>query len=88
MKKATEVDPLDRKFSLGTLPGKGVRGKYFSRVSKGSNVVRLTPEVARMFPTEEAVNQALLSLVELSKSLPHLQRRSSGRLKRTVRQSP
>lgn len=70
MRKAPEVDPLDREFSSETLPGKGVRGKYYSRVSKGSNVVRLAPEVALAFPTEQAVNQALLSLIELSKILP------------------
>jgi hypothetical protein len=78
MKKAVETDPLDRTFSLETLQGKGVRGKYFARVSKGSNLVRLAPEVARMFPTEESVNQALLSLVELSKNLPPLKRRVSS----------
>lgn len=88
MKKETEADPLDREFSLDTLPGKGVRGKYYSRVSKGSNVVRLAPEVARLFPTEEAVNRALLSLVELSKSLPHPPRRPSGRAKGSARHTP
>ncbi len=72
MKKTTEADPLDRNFSLETLPGKGVRGKYYARITKGSNLIRLTPEVARLFPTEEAVNNALLSLAELSKNLPSL----------------
>jgi hypothetical protein len=76
MKKAGDIDPLDRTFSLKTLQGKGVRGKYFARVAKGTNLVRLTPEVARLFPTEAAVNNALLSLAELSKSLPDLTRRS------------
>lgn len=81
MKKTGDVDPLDRKFSLKTLRGKGVRGKYFARVTKGTNLVRLAPEIARLFPTEAAVNNALLSLVELSKSLPDL----TGRSKRAAR---
>jgi hypothetical protein len=81
MKKIAEVDPLDRTFSQATLQGKGVRGKYFARVSKGTNLVRLSPEVARLFPSEEAVNNALLSLAELSKSLPDL----TGRTKRASR---
>lgn len=76
MKKTANSDPLDRTFSLTTLQGKGVRGKYFARVAKGTNLVRLSPEVARLFPSEEAVNNALLSLVELSKSLPDLPARS------------
>lgn len=77
MKKGTEIDPLDRKFSRATLPGKGVRGKYYSRIAKGSNLVRLDPEVARLFPTEQAVNQALLSLAEFSRKLPKLASRST-----------
>lgn len=76
MKKTIEADPLDRKFSLATLQSKGVRGKYFARVTKGSNLVRLSPEVARLFPTEAEVNRALLSLAELSKNLPDLKARS------------
>ena len=75
MKKTGDIDPLDRKFTLKTLQGKGVRGKYFARVAKGTNLVRLSPEVARLFPTEAAVNNALLSLAELSKSLPDLTKR-------------
>jgi hypothetical protein len=79
MKKASDIDPLDRNFSLETLQGKGVRGKYLARITKGTNLVRLSPEVARIFPTEESVNNALLSLAELSKSLPDLTARSGGR---------
>ncbi|MEO5863131.1 MAG: hypothetical protein ABIQ03_11810 [Burkholderiales bacterium] len=77
MKKAAEIDPLDRKFSRETLAGKGVRGKYYSRIAQGSNLVRLDPEVARLFPTEQAVNQALLSLAEFSRKLPKLAGRST-----------
>lgn len=69
MKKEVEIDPLDREFSLETLPGKGIRGKYIARLATGSNIVRLIPEVARAFPTEEAVNDALLSLVRLSQKV-------------------
>jgi hypothetical protein len=72
MKKASDIDPLDRTFSLESLKGKGERGKYLSRISKGSNLVRLSPEVAQLFPTEAAVNNALLSLAELSRKLPEL----------------
>ena len=72
MKKASDTDPLDRTFTLESLKGKGVRGKYLSRIAKGTNLVRLSPEVAHLFPTEAAVNNALRSLAELSKSLPEL----------------
>lgn len=38
---------------------KGVRGKYTARYREGSNVVVLDPDVAALFKTSEAVNQAL-----------------------------
>jgi hypothetical protein len=40
----------------------GVRGKYAKRYARGSNVVRLEPDVAKVFPTAEAVNDALRAL--------------------------
>jgi hypothetical protein len=46
--------------------GQLVRGKYVERLKRGSNVVILDPRVARAFPTSEAVNEALLSLLDLA----------------------
>ena len=34
----------------------GVRGKYAQQYAAGTNIVRLAPDVAAAFPTEEAVN--------------------------------
>lgn len=60
------VDPLDRKFKLEDFKGKGVRGKYFGLASKGSNVVKLDPQIARMFPNEEAINTALAAVISIA----------------------
>lgn len=38
---------------------KGVRGKYEKRYAEGSNVVVLSPDMAKVFPTSESVNEAL-----------------------------
>ncbi len=46
--------------------GKGIRGKYFDRVSKGTNLVLLDDRASKAFPTAEAVNQALIGLLELT----------------------
>ena len=46
----------------------GVRGKYVQRLTEGSNVVRLAPDVAAAFPTEESVNDALRRLVQLAQA--------------------
>jgi hypothetical protein len=40
----------------------GVRGKYAKRYARGSNVVRLEPDVAKVFPTADAVNDSLRAL--------------------------
>jgi hypothetical protein len=47
---------------------KGTRGKYARRYKEGTNIVLLDPDVAKVFKTTDAVNQALRSLVEIIKS--------------------
>jgi hypothetical protein len=49
-----------------TLLKNGVRGKYVQRLAAGSNIVRLAPDVAAAFPTEEAVNEALRLLLKVA----------------------
>jgi hypothetical protein len=46
---------------------KGVRGKYAKRYAEGSNVVVLSPDMAKVFPTSESVNEALRTLVRVGK---------------------
>lgn len=41
----------------------GVRGKYFQRYQSGTNLAVLAPDVRAAFPTDEAVNEALRSLI-------------------------
>ena len=65
MKKA-ETDPLDRTFTLAELAGKGVRGKYHRRATMRTNLVRLDPAIARRFPSDKAVNDALASVIHLA----------------------
>jgi hypothetical protein len=44
---------------------KGVRGKYVKRYAEGTNVVVIEPDLAKVFPDHDSVNQALRSLVEI-----------------------
>ena len=44
----------------------GVRGKYLESYQAGTNLVLLSPEVAKAFPSDEAVNDALRSLIEVA----------------------
>lgn len=78
MGKAKTTDQLDRKFTLETMDGKGIRGKYFANVSMGSNVVKLDPKIAKVFTSADAVNAALASVIEISK-LINVRRRISKR---------
>jgi hypothetical protein len=61
--------------------GKGVRGKYFQRVSRGTNLVLLDEKVAKAFPTAKAVNEALLGLLALTEKTSRLTQGSGGRTK-------
>jgi hypothetical protein len=61
---------------------KAVRGKYFKRLlEEGANVVVLEPDIAKAFTSSAAVNDALRSLLDLTRSTQRLTRRSSGRSK-------
>jgi hypothetical protein len=46
---------------------KGVRGKYAKRYAEGSNVVVLSPDLAKIFRTSESVNEALRTLVRVER---------------------
>lgn len=43
----------------------GVRGKYLSQYRSGTNLVLLDSDVAKVYPTAEAVNEALRRLMQL-----------------------
>lgn len=58
-KTTDELRPEYKRSDFGTL----VRGKYAARVSEASNIVVLEPRVARAFPNDRAVNQALRGLL-------------------------
>jgi hypothetical protein len=77
--KQTEKDELRAEYQHSDFPGPLVRGKYAKRLRESSNIIMLKPEVAEVFPNEEAVNSALLSLIKLAQTTTRLTKRSSGR---------
>ena len=44
----------------------GERGKYFKRYQAGTNIVVLEPEIAKLFPDSQSVNEALRTLVRVA----------------------
>ncbi|MCX6843096.1 MAG: hypothetical protein NTX53_12530 [candidate division WOR-3 bacterium] len=79
MKKAKidEMRPDYRREELGT----GVRGKYLDAYRSGTNLILLSPDVAKAFPTEDAVNEALRSFVRVA-------RRTTSKTRRVARRVP
>ena len=58
-----EKDELRSEYKREDL-GSGMRGKHYEEYRKGSNLVLLNPDVAQAFRTDEAVNEALRSLID------------------------
>jgi hypothetical protein len=52
---------------------KSIRGKYYKKlIEEGSNVVILEPDVAKAFGSSAAVNDALRSLLDLTRTTQRL----------------
>jgi hypothetical protein len=58
----------------------GVRGKHAARYAKGTNIVVLDPDVAKVFPDSASVNEALRALLPIIGR----RRRASGRERRNA----
>ena len=77
MKKTDQVIPEMKRDDLG----KGVRGKKPRHFVHGSDVVVLQPEIHKAFPTFEAVNKALTSMLAFAREAQGLTGRA-GRASR------
>lgn len=75
--KSDEMRPEYQRKDLGP----GVRGKYLESYRAGTNLVLISPDISKVFPTEEAVNDALRSLIEVAQKSVSPTKRSSRRAK-------
>ena len=86
MKKAKSefndwLRPEYKRSDLGQL----VSGKYAKRIRESTNVIVLDPQVAKVFPNDEAVNNALRGLMKLLVPGPARDRSvGASRLKRSA----
>lgn len=60
-------DELRPEYDLRELLQGGVKGKYVERYRSGTNLILLDPDVAKAFPDEVAVNEALRLVIQLGK---------------------
>lgn len=72
--KGEIADELRPEYDLSPLLKDGIRGKYAKRYEQGTNLVLLSPDVAKAFPTDEAVNEALRLVIQLKK-IPEVKKR-------------
>ncbi|HEY0430651.1 MAG TPA: hypothetical protein VGC61_02500 [Pyrinomonadaceae bacterium] len=69
MKKSkSELNDWSRPEYKHTDLGEVVRGKYANRIRASTNVIVLDPQVAKAFPNDKAVNDALRGLLKLARS--------------------
>lgn len=47
---------------------KSIRGKYYESYNDSHNLILLNSEVAKAFPDDDAVNNALMSLIKIAKT--------------------
>lgn len=81
MKKASNKDDEMRAEYTPADLGPLVRGKYAARYAKATNVVVIDPALTKAFPNNEAVNDALRSLLAVATAATSM----SGRSRRTPR---
>ena len=70
-------DELRPEYDLRELLKGGARGKYVTRYRAGTNLVLLDPDVAKAFPDQEAVNEALRLVIRLGE-IEHGQKQASA----------
>jgi hypothetical protein len=85
MKKASrkasdELRPEYQRSDFGTL----VRGKYAAAVTAASNIVVLEPQLARAFPNDRAVNDALRAVLRTRKRASRVRSRPATRRRATA----
>lgn len=80
MKKANTPDDMRAEYTRADL-GPLVRGKYAARYAKATNVVVIDPALTKAFPNNDAVNDALRSLLAVATAATGM----TGRPKRAPR---
>lgn len=77
MNTDTEMnDELRSEYDLSEILKDGVRGKYAEQYRRGTNLVLLDRDVAEAFPSDQAVNDALRLVLQLTR-IPEAKQQAS-----------
>jgi hypothetical protein len=63
---------------------RAIRGRYLSKVTSRSNVVRIAPDLSDDFPNEAAVNDALRTYRDLCFAFRNAAKPARGRVRKTA----
>jgi len=76
MRKGTKktVEDMRPEYDFGSMKG-GVQGKYSKQYRAGTNLVLLDPKLAKAFPDDAAVNDALRAVLQITRAV---RRRDNG----------
>lgn len=69
---------LRSEYDLSKLKG-GVRGRCLQRVRTSASIVLLDPDLSKVFPTSESVNEALRTLAAATRSTVPFPRRGRSK---------
>jgi hypothetical protein len=86
MKKDEAPDELLPEYDFSQMAG-GVRGKYAAAYRQGTNLVRLDPDVAKAFTTDESVNEALRAVLRAAAAISSTENARQQRLRKRSAQS-
>jgi hypothetical protein len=73
MKRTSRNNDMRAEYDFAGMKS-GVRGKYARRYREGTNIVLLDPDIAKAFPNDKAVNQALRGVLTTARAV----RRTGG----------
>lgn len=79
--KKVKTDEVRAEYKRSDL-GRGTRGKFLKSYQAGTNLILLSPDVAKVFHDEAAVNEALRSLIKVAHTSVDSTTRLSGRGKK------
>ena len=60
------TDDLRPEYDFSAMKG-GIRAKYAQRYRTGTNLVKIDPDVAKVFADDNAVNEALRELIKVAR---------------------
>ena len=76
--RGEKADDLRPEYDLRKLLRDGVQGKYADRFREGTNIVLLDRDVAKAFPSDKVVNDALRLVIQLKK-LPRPEKQGASK---------